>query len=426
MKHGAPARNETPVTGSRTVLFLQGLATPFYAVLGQRLADDGHLVHRVHYCGGDWAFRGKDHKRIRHHKFTDGPDQLADFYRTLISDEAIDTIVLFGDCRPIHETAVDVAKSLDIQVYALDEGYIRPGFITMEAGGTNGHSRMPHTAGGIRKLAAEAPRLDAAPPALVATDMGRRVWMDLAAHGANILMRPTFRHYRGHRPASVLKEAGGWIGRGIRGLRFGKLNDTTVARFESTERPFFLIPLQLNSDYQIRRHSRFSGMPEFIDEVLTSFAQHADKGCELFFKNHPLDNGIIDYRHLISARAQNLGITDRVGFAAGGDLMALLARCEGAVLVNSTVGFAALKVGTPMKVLGQALYNIDGLTCQAPLDSFWQNPQSPQQTLADEFLTVVETYTQVRGDLFSKAGIAQAAKGAADVIAGKSPRLPAA
>jgi capsular polysaccharide export protein len=255
--------------------------------------------------------------------------------------------------------------------------------------------------------------------------MGRRVRMDLVAHAANIAGRWRYPHYRSHRPAPVWQEAKGWVTRGWNALAHGRENDRTIAAITRAEKPYFLVPLQLNSDYQIRRHSRFTGgMPEFIREVLTSFAAHAGADTRLFFKNHPLDNGIIDYRRLISAEADARGISDRVLFAAGGDLDGFLRRCKGAVLCNSTVGFAAVRAGTPMKVLGQAIYGMDGLTDQQPLGAFWQNPVPPQQNLAKDFLTVVETYTQVRGDLFSSAGISRAADEAALVINGHTPRLP--
>ena len=63
---------------------------------------------------------------------------------------------------------------------------------------------------------------------------------------------------------------------------------------------------------------------EFIEEVMASFAKHAPKDCHLFFKNHPLDNGMIDYRGIIARSAAQHGIEDRIGFAAGGDLALLL------------------------------------------------------------------------------------------------------
>lgn len=431
MENGTPATDTEhaalkaglPLSG-RSVLFLQGLATPFFAILAAKLVREGATVHRAHFCGGDWVFRGDAIPGVAHHPYGGTLADLPGWYETLITKYGIDTIVLLGDCRPIHESARLVAANRELALFAFDEGYIRPGFVTMEVGGTNGYSRMPKDPGMISKLAADAPALEPYTP--IKTNMGRRARMDLLAHGANILYRHRFRHFQSHRPASLWQEAGGWFKRGVRGVMHGRANKAAIARIEAAEAPYFLVPLQLNSDYQIRIHSNYSGMPAFIDEVMQSFAADAPAGCQLFFKNHPLDNGIIDYRSIIARKAAELGISDRVSFAAGGDLDRMIKGAEGVVLVNSTVGFATLRLGRPLKALGTAVYGIKGLTDDQSLAGFWQNPEPPQQRLAEEFLTVVETYTQVRGDLFSEAGIERASLEATHVITGNLPRLPAA
>lgn len=415
------------MTGSpRQILFLQGLATPFFAELGARLAARGHKVHRLNFCGADHIFRGKPEDGVAQHAFTGPMDTLPAYYRELFTREGIDTILLFGDCRPIHREACTVAAELGVAAYVFDEGYIRPGNVTMERGGSNGFSLMPRSMAGVQALHDAiklAPRTDLPP---VGTDMRRRALMDIAGHGANLFMKGRFPHYRGHRPASLAAEAKGWFLRILRTLRYRRADQRTARHFERTEKPFFLVPLQLNSDYQIRVHSTYDGITPFIREVITSFAGHAPVGHDLFFKNHPLDNGLIDYRSMIRRIAHELGVEGRVFFASGGDLDAMLARTCGVVLINSTVGYATLRHGTPMKVMGTALYNLEGLTDQRPLDAFWQNPAAPQQRLAEEFLAVVRTYTQIRGDFFSDAGIKLATGEAIKVIEGETPRLPAA
>ncbi|SDE72367.1 MULTISPECIES: capsule biosynthesis protein [Kordiimonas] len=431
MKNGIPATDtDHPASMAdmalegRSILFLQGLATPFFETLACKLARAGASVHRAHFCGGDWAFRGGTVAGVSHHAYGDTLDSLPDWYEALITEHGIDTIILLGDCRPIHAPARQIAADRGLTLYAFDEGYIRPGFVTMEAGGTNGYSHMPKDADVISKLAADGPRQEASTP--IKTNMGRRARMDILAHGANIIYRSRFPHFQSHRPASIWQEAGGWIKRGARSVMHGSANKATIAHIEAAQVPYFLVPLQLNSDYQIRIHSRFDGMPAFIDEIMQSFAANAPGECHLFFKNHPLDNGIIDYRSIIAKKAAALGITGRVSFAAGGDLDRIITNARGVVLVNSTVGFATLRLTRPLKALGTAVYDIEGLTDAQPLDAFWQNPQPPQQRLAEEFLTVVETYTQVRGDFFSEAGIERASHEAARVIAGALPRLPTA
>ena len=52
----------------------------------------------------------------------------------------IDLVFLFGDCRPIHRAAHDVATAMGIDVGVFEEGYLRPDFITLERHGVNGNS----------------------------------------------------------------------------------------------------------------------------------------------------------------------------------------------------------------------------------------------------------------------------------------------
>ena len=67
--------------------------------------------------------------------------------------------------------------------------------------------------------------------------------------------------------------------------------------------PYFLFPLQLDADSQVRRYSPYSGMKEAIACVLTSFARSAPADTHILIRNHPLDNGLIDYAGFIAAFA---------------------------------------------------------------------------------------------------------------------------
>lgn len=77
---------------------------------------------------------------------------------------------------------------------------------------------------------------------------------------------------------------------------------------------YFLFPLQLDSDSQVRRYSPFSGMKEAIAHVLTSFAHSAPKSMHLLIRNHPLDNGLINYRRYIRRFSHACGLEGRVHF----------------------------------------------------------------------------------------------------------------
>ncbi len=59
-----------------------------------------------------------------------------------------------------------------------------------------------------------------------------------------------------------------------------------------------------------------------------------------------------------------------VTFLEGGVSDRLLARAAGVVTVNSTVGLAALRAGVPVKPLGDAVYDVPGLTHSGDIARF--------------------------------------------------------
>ncbi|MDB5317344.1 MAG: capsular biosynthesis protein, partial [Rhodospirillales bacterium] len=76
----------------RRFLFLQGLASPFFARLGAALAEAGHGVEKIAFNGGDAMFWSPD--RIRDYAGTpeDWPASLAAMFAEGVTD-----LVLFGD-----------------------------------------------------------------------------------------------------------------------------------------------------------------------------------------------------------------------------------------------------------------------------------------------------------------------------------------
>lgn len=144
--------------------------------------------------------------------------------------------------------------------------------------------------------------------------------------------------------------------------------------------PYFLFPLQLDSDSQVRRYSPFSGMKEAIAHVLTSFAHSAPKSMHLLIRNHPLDNGLINYRRYIRRFSHACGLEGRVHFVESGRAALMMDRSEGMVVLNSTIGISGLQRGIPVYCVGTSIYAVRGLASsqeEQDLDDFWSNPQKP-------------------------------------------------
>jgi capsular polysaccharide export protein len=168
---------------------------------------------------------------------------------------------------------------------------------------------------------------------------------------------------------------------------------------------FFLFPLQLSGDYQIRSHSPFPDMRAAAAYVMESFARQAADDAHLLIKAHPFDTALTNWRLFISRRSRRLGIGGRVHFVDGGQLDQLAAETAGMVCVNSTSATLALAAGRPVCTLGEAIYNVPGLTFDRHLDEFWMDPVPPEPGLYGAFRRVLVDRCLVRGGIASETAV---------------------
>ncbi len=132
------------------------------------------------------------------------------------------------------------------------------------------------------------------------------------------------------------------------------------------------------------------------------------------FKLHPLDPGLVNYGRMVERLAAERGVSERVTFIDGGNLNALARRARGAVTINSTAGLATIGFGCPTKVLGRAVYDIEGLTDRKPLNRFWNDPLSPDHDLFLRYRHQMMERTQINGAYYSPKGMRLAIAAAAE------------
>jgi capsular polysaccharide export protein len=217
--------------------------------------------------------------------------------------------------------------------------------------------------------------------------------------------------YRSHLPLNPFLEYAGWIRRFVRAPITRRRTETALASLSTGDRPFFLLPLQLDSDSQLRINSPFGRLAPAVELILDSFARSAPPETLLVLKEHPLDPQLIDWRRLAHDRARRLGIADRILYLYGGDLRSLIERSRGVVTVNSTSGILALSLGVPVVALASPIYELPGLTFPGGLDGFWRGAGAPDPVLFDAFRRVVAVRTQVNGGFFSRKALALAVEG---------------
>lgn len=391
--------DKTGARPGRTFLFLQGLASPFFVRLGHALRDQGYGVARINLNLGDWLFWNIPGAVGYRGRFEDWRGFLSKF----MDERGITDLVLFGDGRPYHRVAIATAQLRGVDVHVFEEGYFRPNWITMEAGGVNGFSGLPRDRESIERIASELGRT--AEPQPISGDMRARTFWDVTYNCANTFFPYFYPHYRRYRPNHCLVEYAGWVGRIMRKKAEARRTEAVERMLRKSKAPYFLLPLQLDSDYQIRLHSPFSAMTEVVEFVARSFAAHAPANAKLVVKLHPLDNGLVNRRRATQVTAHRTALGDRLVYIDGGDGAELIDNAAGVVVVNSTMGTMAVERGTPTIALGQAIYDVGGLTHQGTLESFWTQPVAPEPEMVEAFRTVVAHRTQLNGGFYSREAI---------------------
>ena len=231
-----------------------------------------------------------------------------------------------------------------------------------------------------------------------------------------------FPFYRSHRQGSITLDGIGWAFKFLRARRRERQADETLAAIAG--RKYFLFPLQLTGDYQIRAHSPFGSMGVAVDYVLESFARFAPADTVLLVKEHPLDSGFRNWRRWLFKRARRLNIEERILHIDGGELQDLAEHAVGMVCVNSTSGTLALEVGLPVVVLGDAVYDVRGVTHQAGLDRFWLDPEVPDSQLYEAFKQVLHAKCLVRGGLASASAMETLVRNSIDRLLAEPAAVP--
>lgn len=382
---------------AKTFLFLQGPHGPYFAMLADALRERGHRALRININGGDkvdWPGEATDYRGT----FRNWPLFFDDF----IVNHGVTDLILYGDCRPYHTSAHGMARLRDLRVHVVEEGYIRPDFMTLQDDGVNGNSTLPLDPKWYLEEASALPTQEEVLPQIPSTFRARA--RNTMRNGlAAALMRPIFPFYNTHRPHSFLMESAAWCWKLI--MRKSHERRSRAEWEKIKDQPYFTLPLQLNSDYQIRIHSPFGNMRAALRFVIKSFAQHAPDHVSLVVKRHPLDAGLVGWDRLTRRLAHHYGVADRVIYLADWDIADVVGKSLGVVTVNSTVGTLALNVGKPVMVLGHAVYKVPGVAYTGSLDDFWQRPKAPDLRLYAAFRRVLIERCLVRGGLLSDEGL---------------------
>lgn len=395
MNHISNIPTPPQVTSTQAnALLLQGPVGPFFARISRDLRERGFGVWKINFNGGDRIF----YPLSDAYDYTGTVENWELYLERFILNKSITRLYLFGDCRTYHRMAKSVARKLGIRVFVFEEGYIRPNFITLEEDGVNGNSslmgRQLEIGGPLEKIdEAAAIRFGF----LISAGYSMLYYWACAFHARR------FRHYKHHRPIGWISEGVLWLRSAFRKIIYRQRDRLVYQDMMSQfDGEYFLCPLQVHCDMQVLVHSEYNSIEHFIGEVLVSFVRHAPSDKAIIFKHHPLDRGYADYTRLISNLVGELGLHGRVFYVHDICLPSLIKNARGSVMINSTVGMSSLFHGTPVKVLGDAIYNKAGLTSQVDLDEFWVNPGEVKASVFERFRSYLITNNQLNGSLYVK------------------------
>jgi len=388
--------NKIGEIGNKNILFLQGPMGSFFKKLDYNFRQMGAKTYRIGFNMGDWIFSYHDN----YTPFAGRPEEWPAFIEQFLLEKKIDKIFLFGDCRYYQRIARKIAYEHDIEVYVFEEGYLRPHFITLEKFGVNGFSHLPREADFYRKLSLK----EYQPPQHAHASKTKMILSAILYYAISNLFKFRYPHYRHHREFSAIKEAF----YGIRGLARKGIYHLSEKHYlplieTKLSKQYYFVPLQTHNDFQVLQHSNYRSIEKFIIEILESFARHAPKETYIVFKHHPVDRGRKNYKHFIKEQAQLLDVEGRVLVFHDVYLPSCITHAKATITINSTVGLTSVGYGIPTKVMGNAVYDIVGLTNkETSLKKFWHSHQKPDMSLYARFRQYLIENTQLNGSFYGR------------------------
>lgn len=376
-------------------LLLQGPMGPFFAELASWLESKGREAVNVVFNGGDHFYCRQ--RSVLH--YTQTPAQFAHWLKEVWQTYPFDTLVCFGDCRPLHQAARQWANAKGLRFLAFEEGYLRPHFITLEVGGVNAYSSLPQEPDFYRQLPEMPPRVIQS----LKPSTRLRYWHATWYYLIGWYHQKQFPHYRHHKSFSPWYEMRCWIRAWRRKYWYTFSERHVLPRLQNQlDNRYYLAILQVYNDSQIRQHSPYNDVREYINDVIYSFATKAPATKFLVFKHHPMDRGHRLYAPLIKHLSKKYGVQNRVLYVHDLPMPEMLKHAKAVVTINSTAGLSALIHNKSLKVMGDALYDMKGLTYQGHLHQFWTAGFRPDMKLLGKFRGYLLETTQINAVFYGE------------------------
>jgi capsular polysaccharide export protein len=385
----------------RRLLFISAPFGRFFAEAAKELEDAGCEVYRLCFEGGDWMETPARNRVV----YSGSLDGLAQFAGEFIRSKAIDGVVSFNDVLERNRTIMTVAAQCGVKRYVIENGYLRPHWVTLELDGVNAFSHMPRDTDFYRQIARQPEQLGSAiEPKSFVHVLSYHVRSTISHFISAVALSPFFRFNQKYYGDSVTRQMIGYTKEFILRHTYSEQKEAeeVLKAHEAGDRKIFTVLMQKPGDGQLIYHSPYGGNRKFIREVISSFAKFAPQNAFLIVKQHPLDYGVERCPRYARKLIKAYGLQDRAIYLRKTSIDICMDYSAGVVTVNSTGGLQALQKGLAVKCMGQAVYDFEGLTFRGSLDEFWSKGQGADPEVLAGFIHYLRHTSQLNGGFHSK------------------------
>lgn len=397
---------------SHPILLLQGPLGRFFEGLADAIDARGWVSHRIAFNMGDRCYAHGQYITV----YRDKPEAWSNYLAAYIRKHQIACIVLYGDSRFYHQVARQVGTDMAVPVLCLEEGYLRPGYITAEWGGNNANSPLLQSGplageqvhqASIQK-AIEDNDVKIPPSMTVENTFRQRAFWGIIYYHMHFYFQKYVKYYRHHRPGAGFGEMVKWVWAGAMKylVRWSDriVQQKILHHGKNHQGRVFFCPLQVSVDAQIIHHSDFNSMEDYIEQLVSQFARCSKKTDLLVFKHHPMDRGFKNYKGIITRYARENNIGTRVLYAFDVDAGWFFDHADACITVNSTLGFEAIRRQIPTYVFSTAFYQSAAIT--PAVMTFEQFISEPKMAVSKRLVALVEQYIKsqalLTGDFYDQ------------------------
>lgn len=325
------------------VLLLQGPIGNFFYEFSRYIDKHDASVYKINFTFAERFFYRRESTN-----YNGKIDAWPIFFKDFVKNNKINKVFILNDSRPYHQPIINICYEDNIQLYVFEDGYFRPGYITLEPFGVNGNS--PYRDNISQSiLESNVPKIELK----LKSKLTSRLIFSILSNFNFIFSK----NYIPYRPTNSLYWSKNYLNYFFVTVRNFFNDKKIVKNITKSKKKVFFVPLQVFDDTQIKFHSKYNNSFEFIYEVLDAIKDYDKRDAILIFKQHPGDRGILNYQKKILQYVKKSKILNEIYFNYTTDADDLIKISDGVILINSTLGINAARMNKPLYFAGRSVYD---------------------------------------------------------------------